>query len=182
MFVQTLRVTLDILLLRRGPQDLPADWNLLSLVAGAYLTVTFAQVSVAASVGPALVQALLATGLLALYVHGVLKFRDLSPRFLQTLIAFFATGTALTILMLGPTSALAPMLTALAEGASPDDIPQPSTLVLLVYMIVGIWGLIAFGHIYRHALDLSLGFGVLVALGFEMLLFMAFALIGPALR
>ncbi|MDN5862761.1 MAG: hypothetical protein L0H19_04850, partial [Salinisphaera sp.] len=65
MFSQTVAVTVDLLRLRRGPQDLPADWNLLAMLAGAYFIVTFAQVLVAAPTGVALLQALLATVVLA---------------------------------------------------------------------------------------------------------------------
>ncbi len=181
MIAQTVRVTVDMLLLRRGPQDLPADWSLLGALAVVYFSTAFAQVRTAAETVPALLQALLATVLLAVYVRAVLQMRGLLPRYVQTLSGLFAVGIVMTLLMLGPTAALAPFLESLAQASEPEQVPQPPALVLLAYFVIGVWALVAFGHIYRHALDVSLGVGVLVALGFEFLLFLVFTLLGSAL-
>ncbi|MDN5938354.1 MAG: hypothetical protein L0H83_06795 [Salinisphaera sp.] len=184
MFSQTVAVTVDLLRLRRGPQDLPADWNLLAMLAGAYFIVTFAQVLVAAPTGVALLQALLATVVLAGYVRAVLGSRGRVARFAQTLAAMYAVGIVLTLLMLGPTATLAPFLTSLAQGTAQQSAaaaPTAPTLGMLAYMIIGVWGLVVFGHVYRHALDIGLGIGVLVALGFEVLLFLVSAFISPLL-
>lgn len=182
MFAQTLRVTVDLLLLRRGPQDLPSNGNLLVALGAGYFILAFAQVRMAVATGPALVQAILATGLLAAYIRAVLHTRGLPSRFAQTLAGAYAVGIVLTVLMLGPTAALAPFLQNLAASGGAAGAAQPPALLLLAYLVVGIWGLIAFGNIYRHALETSLGLGVLVALGFEFLLLIAFALAGPLFR
>lgn len=50
--------------------------------------------------------------------------------------------------------------------------------MLLAYIVIGIWGLVVFGHIYRHALGVNLWLGVATALGFELLLFFTLSLLG----
>lgn len=180
MIAHTLRTTFDLMLLRRGPQDLPANWNLLIGLGVLYCIVAFVQVRLVAPVEAALFQSLLATGLLALYVHALLQFRRLQARYLQSLSALYALGIVLTVLMLGPTVALAPFIEQLRQASDPQSVPQPPALMVLAYLVVGLWALTVFGNVYRHALQTGLGFGMVLALGFELLLFLVFALLGAA--
>lgn len=178
MFSQLFRVTVDLLMLRRGPQDLPSDWGLLGGLGFVYCSLTFVQVRLVADVGPALLQSLLATALLVAFVHVVLRLRGVPERFVQTLTGLFVVGGVLTLLMLGPTAALAPFLESLAQAEDPASVAQPPALVVLAYLVVGIWGLVAFGHIYRNALGVNLWLGVATALGFEVSLFIVLSLFG----
>lgn len=178
MFNQLARVSVDVMLLRRGPQDLPSSWGLMIGLAFAYCSLAFMQVSLVTEAAPAITQAVLATLILAAYVNAVLRMRQFPARFVQTLTAFFMMGCILTVLMLGPTSALAPFLNALADNPDAQNVPQPPAFALLAYMMIGLWSLVIFGHIYRHALEVSLWMGIGTALLFEFTLFMTFALLG----
>jgi drug/metabolite transporter (DMT)-like permease len=178
MLPQLLRVTVDLMLLRRGPQELPSDWGLLGGLGFVYCSLAFTQVRLVADTGSAFAQALLATGMLALFAHAVLRWRGEPGRFVQTLTALFAVGVVLTLLMLGPTTALVPFLESLAQAQDPESVAQPPIPVLLAYIVIGIWGLVVFGHIYRHALGVNLWLGVATALGFELLLFFTLSLLG----
>ena len=170
---------MDLLVLRRGPQDMPSDWGLLAGLALVYCGLGVVQVRLVADIGPALAQAGLATLILAAYVNAVLRFRERPARCVQTLSALLATGSVLTVLMLGPTSALAPFLTAIAENPQASAAaPQPPALAMLAYMLLGLWGLVIFGHIYRHALDVGKWLGIGAAIGFEVVLLMCLALLG----
>lgn len=180
MLVQTLRTTVDILLLRRGPQHLPASWNLLGLLAALYLIVHLGQALTIVPFGSALLQALVATGLLALYVRVALQVRDRMARFAQTLSALLAVGVLATIVLLGPTAAMGPVLQQMAAGDASQMTQPPPLLPLLMAVVVSIWLLVVNGHIFRHALDVPLGFGVLVALGYEILLPLFFGLLAAA--
>lgn len=177
MFFQTLRVTVDILFLRRGPQDMPASWNLLGALAALYLIVHVAQALIAASFGSALLQALVATALLAAYTRIALQLREHLPRLAQTLSALFAVGIVATVVLLGPTAAMGSVLQQLAQGGNPQTIEQPPIFAVLLALVVFIWLVIADAHIFRHALDVSMGIGVLVALGFQILLPIVFGLL-----
>lgn len=178
MFSQLARMSVEVLLLRRGPQDMPSSWGLLVGLGFAYCILAFLQVSLVAEVAPAISQAVLATAVLAAYVNAMLRMRGSPDRFVQTLTAMFLVGSILTVLMLGPTSAMAPFLQALSESADAQSAPQPPTIALLAYMLLGVWNLAVFGHIYRHALDVSLWMGIGAALLFEFTLFLTFALLG----
>lgn len=178
MLPQLLRATLDLMLLRRGPQDMPSDWGLLGGVGFVYCSLAFTQVRLVANTAPAFAQAVLATVILALFVNVILRWRGVPERFVQTLTALFAVGSLLTVLMLGPTTALLPFLESLAKADNPEAVTPPPALVLFAYAVVGLWGLVVFGHIYRHALSVNLWLGVTTALGFEILLLFVFSLLG----
>lgn len=178
MLSQFARVSIDMLLLRRGPQDMPSDWRLLVGLGVAYCSLAFAQMSLVAPAGPAIFQAVLATTLLAAYVNAVLRLRETPDRFVQTLSALFAIGSVLTLLILGPTSALAPFLHAMAENSDAQTAPQPPAIALFAYMLVGVWNLVVFGHIYRHALEVRLWMGIGAAVTFEVVFLVCMTLLG----
>ncbi len=78
--------------------------------------------------------------------------------------------------MLGPLSALTPMLLQIAEGGDMQAIEVPA-MAAYAWLGLSLWGLTLAGHIFRHALNTSLGVGVLVALGYEVMLIMAVSII-----
>ena len=97
------RRVIELMLLRLGPQDMPGDSTTLFGSAAAYCILLFLQVGLIMPAGPAVLQAVLATGLLALYVRTLLRIRKLPNRYNQTTIALFASGAVLTLIMLAPT-------------------------------------------------------------------------------
>jgi len=172
------RRVIEIMLFKRGPQDMPGDSTTLIGSASVYCILLFAQVSLLASSGSAVFQAVTATILLAVYVYGVLQVRKRVHRFAQTATALFATGAVVTLVMLGPTHAIAPYMLAVTQASDPQSVTMPSTLVTLSYVAMGFWGLAVYTHIYRQALDSGpwLGFGATLA--FELLLLFVFSIIG----
>ncbi|AWN16480.1 hypothetical protein [Salinisphaera sp. LB1] len=172
------RRLVDLMLFRRGPQDMPGDQATLVVSIAAYCIVLFVQVALVGPLAAALVQAGLATLMLGLYVAVILRLRGLSNRFNQTATALFSSGTVLTLIMLAPTRALRPYLDALRSATDPSQVPMPSPLFALAYLVVGIWGLAIYTHIYRHALNVPIFFGVAVTVGFELLLMLVFSALG----
>lgn len=172
------RRLVDLMLFRRGPQDMPGDQTSLGVSVAAYCIVLFAQVALVGPAAGAFVQAALATLMLGLYVAGVLRLRRLSNRFNQTATALFSSGTVLTVIMLAPTHALRPYLDALRTASDPSQVPMPSPLFAIAYLVVGLWGLAIYSHVYRHALEVPMVVGVAVTLGFELLLMVVFSVLG----
>lgn len=172
------RRVVELMLLRRGPQDMPGDSTTLLGSAAAYCILLFLQVALIAPTPRAAMQAILATVLLALYAHTVLRMRKLGNRFNQTGVALFSAGAVLTLVMLGPTHVMAPYLQAIGEASDPQSVPMPPSFVTLAYVAMGLWGLAIYSHIYRHALDASLWLGVGTALVYEVLLLIAFSVLG----
>lgn len=175
------RLLVDLLLLRRGPQDMPAGTGILYGSAAAYCILLFAQSRIVATAGSALLQAVVSTVALALYARALLRLRGYANRVLQTWVALFAAGAVFTLLSLGPTAAMAPFLLALGKAQTAADVPQPSAVAALAGVAIACWSLAVVGHIYRHALQLRFWQGLLAAIGFEFVLFLVFRLLAPVL-
>ncbi|MDA3919195.1 MAG: hypothetical protein PF501_00725 [Salinisphaera sp.] len=172
------RRLVDLMLFRCGPQDMPGDQTTLRLSAAAYCILLFVQVMVVAPPLAAAVQAILATSLLGIYVLAILRLRKLPHRFMQTATALYASGAVLTLVMIGPTHAMGPYLQQISQSTNPQSVPTPSSLVALIYLVAGVWGLAIYSHIYRHALSVSILLGVGATVVFEVLLLVIFSLLG----
>lgn len=172
------RLVIDLLLLRRGPQDMPAGTSVLYGAAAAYCSLLFLQSRMIATAGHAIFQALVATLALAVYARTLVRLRGYPNRVVQTLSALFASGAAITLLMLGPTLAVAPFFVALGQAGSAAQLPQPSPVAMLAYIVIGFWGIAVSAHIYRHALETAFLVGLGAALGYEVLLLLVFSLLG----
>lgn len=147
---------LDLLSLRRGPQDLPhAPVLAVALVLALLLVESWSSraLGVAANLGPALVL----SGLLALAIPwAVLRLRGLAARFWQTALALAGTGLVFGLLALPLMLAMGPI-----DPANPAAIPP--LLGWSTVLLAG-WRLVVAGHVWRHALEVPLPSGVLVAL------------------
>lgn len=157
---------------------MPAGATALYAAAAIYCILLFVQVRMVASAGSALYQTLLAAVLLAIYARQLLRWRGYPNRVQQTVTALFTAAAAITFLMLAPTYAMAPFFLALANAQSAAELPQPSAVAMLAYIIIGLWGVIVAAHIYRHALQGSFWRGLAAALGYEALLLFVFAILG----
>lgn len=153
---------IDLCLLRRVPQDLPASTVLfgLVLVAGVLGSLLLA-LSAGETLGIGLLQAVLDLGFMLVLLVAMLRLLDKSARFLQTATALVGADTLIGLLALLPLT--------LASGA--DE--QSARLVLagFLFLALVVWSVLASGHILRHAFDLRLVQGVLLAVGYDVLAF-----------
>lgn len=172
------RLVIDLLLLRRGPQDMPGGTTVLYAGICAYCILLFLQIRMIASSGGAVFQVLISVVILALYARALLRLRGYPHRVVQTLSALFVTSAAITLLMLGPTLAVAPFVQALGQVSDPSQLPKPSAMAMVAYVVIGFWGVAVSAHIYRHALQTSFWIGLGAALGYEVLLMFVFSLLG----
>jgi len=153
-----LLVLRDVILLRRGPQDLPYSPRLLVLVCGASLLLQLAIASVLGIPGDALGAGLigLAFNLGVLYL--LLNLRGVRGRFVQSALALTSCAIVFAILSV-------PIV--LAVGGKP---PTPETMTPLQALLgmlalpVVVWKLIVDAHILRHSLNLPFAAGLLIAL------------------
>jgi len=152
-----LNVFLDICLLRAGPQALPASSFLLSVTAlMGLLTGTIVIVDALGNVFTAFMAQLLDLLLLAMLLLTLLRLRGLESRFLQTATALFGCGALINLVTLP-----LPLLTP-EEGAG----QQAAGPAFLLYLVLIIWALVVVGHIFRHALEIHLVRGILIAVGY----------------
>lgn len=158
----------DILLLRRGPQDLPYSppWlaGAAALSVGVQLPVAWQRELGAGTVLlSAAVWLAFSLGLLRL----LLAMRRKNNRFVQAATAFLGCNTAFNALGL-------PIALLVGEPPqTPEQMTGVQLLAALISLPLLIWKVAVDAHVFRHSLDISFGGGVAVAL---MWIFVAFAL------
>jgi hypothetical protein len=139
---------LDMLRLRSGPQFMPEGWLLAAALSFAYIAQGFfADQMLGESDGAP--RSLLAIGVQFSMVAVLLNIRNFKMRLPQTLTALAGTGFIFGLLSLL-------ILTRIDPGK-----PQPD-LALLYLGLFG-WSLAVDANIYRHALSIKMGIGVLLA-------------------
>jgi hypothetical protein len=176
--VETLpRITLGLMLLRSGPQDLPARKEALVAAALSLVAVTaVAQFALDAALLPALMSALVSILMLAAFASLVLRFAGRSARFQQTFMALLLTAAAIGVLEIGPTAALKPHLLEVIKLAGPNPDAEalrnalsqikPPAMPVLMLSALFVWRVIVMAHIFRHALEIRFANALGVALLF----------------
>ena len=153
----------ELCLLRRNPQDLPASQGLLNVIVGiGLLGGLLLSVTAGGSMLNGLVQTGLDFGLMLGVLYLAMRALDKTPRFLQTATALVGADTLVGLVALVPVGLLGP------------EIEQSPQLMLagLMFLALVIWSVIIAGHILRHAFDIRLGQGVAIAIAFDLLSFM----------
>ena len=164
---------LELCLLRRKPQDLPASPVLLALVlatglfGGVLLSVT-AGAGLMEGVGQTALDFLLMIGAL----HLALKLTGKLPRFVQTATALAGADTLIGFLALLPVGLAGPTI---------EDSPQ-LLLAGLMFMALVAWSVLITAHILRHAFDIKLMQAAIIAVAFDILSFVVVGALtqGPA--
>lgn len=141
--MNSLPVMLDILRLRRGPQDLPADVGTLVFWLGVALVTGMAVGIPLYGVAGALALNLLDLAVLYAFIAIVLGMRGFPGRWIQTWTAMAGSGALLGVLM---------ALLMLLGAGDPEAV---SPLVVLAMLALLVWLLLVFGHILHQALELG---------------------------
>ena len=157
-----------ILLLRKGPQILPASTFLLVPILLLHWMIGTGLGTFTLSPGRALASALAGTVMMAALVYSLLGLRGLGARALQTLTALAGCEALLGVLAIP--------LTAWFFAVPEAQQALPGLLSLLV---LG-WNIALVGHILRHALGISPGTGLIAALGYVFVSFALADFIAPA--
>lgn len=139
---------LEMLRLRSGPQDMPAGWVFAGIFALAYLAQGFV-IDNALSDTDGAPRSLLAIGVQFSLVALLLNIRNFQSRLPQTLTALAGTG-----FIFGLVSLL--ILARVVPGEAQADLA-------LMYLGLFGWSLAVDAHIYRNALSINMGIGVLLA-------------------
>lgn len=137
-----------ILLLKNGPQDMPAGVVAPFLATGFYMAATALSLSIGEGPDNPVGVLTLAVALPLALVRIVLGLGGHPSRWGQTLTALFGTSGMLSLLSL-------PL--AIAGSTEPSPVATVASLVLFF------WSFTVDGHIWRHALDTSFAVGLAVA-------------------
>ncbi len=140
---------LAIVLLRRGPQDLPAGRSTLLACLSLYVLIAALSLNTGRVPENPTAVLILAAGMPLLLVWIVLRLRDRVSRWTQTLSALYGTSALLSLLTL-----------PLNFHAT----SEPSGAMVLISLVVFFWSFMVDAHIWRHALDTRLAGGFAVAM------------------
>ncbi len=159
---------IEICLLRRAPNQIPASPLLLRFAVAGYLLSGL----LIALPGLSLGEGLLSTALDFALLFGLtclgLYLAGKRERITQTLTALAGAGTVVNLL------ALPAVLWLQAAG----EAPLPSLLLLLLT----IWSIAILGHILRHAFSILFAFGILIAIGYYWLLLSLLSVVAPGIQ
>jgi hypothetical protein len=143
-------------LLRRAPQDLPASTALLGVLLAANLLLgTVVMAAQFGNAGAAFMASLLDAAVVAALLYATLRFSGHPGRFVQTLSAMYG----ITLMF----SAVLALLQWFAVTLNLEVLAAFASLVLLA------WVHVALGHVLRHALDMDLWAGIVIAIGFTVI-------------
>jgi len=150
----------DILLLRRGPQDLPYSTQLLTSAAAACVFAhTLSALSLTnVDIGTALASALFFVLLSLFAFFALLSVRRLRNRFVQAATAFLGCHFVFTLASL-PLGLVIP-----TKPTPPEQMPSLALLLLPVALGCAIWQIAVNAHILRHSLDVPMWTGVAMVL------------------
>lgn len=147
---------LRILLLRTGPQSVPASKVLMWLVLLLHFAVGFLLTMFSQSFVVSVLYALVGTLITVAVVHGLLLLYRRHERYLQTLTALAACEALLGVMLLP---------VAINELYYQDSSNAEINVLLgFVLLIVIGWSVAVSAHIFRHALSVSMGLGFLYSI------------------
>ena len=157
-------VVVDIVLLRRGPEHLPASPALLGIVIGIYLALYVLFTVLMPNALPNWMLFLIATtAFVLLWFRISLVLAKKPERFVQTSTAYFAATSLFLPLLVPLESVLRPYL------ASQEAMRSAPAMLVLSGAAIGIWGLVVQSHIVRNAFEWNLFRGILFILAMNFL-------------
>ena len=155
---------IDIIRLRKGPQDLPASQGLL-IITGIFLVISAVLGDQFNSgFSDRLIFALTQIAILTITVWFILSLNQKAERALQTLTAFYGSSVIIQ-LVVWP---FRTWLLSLSEEAQ-----QQATLPLLAVIALAVWSFVVMVHIYKSALDTSRGKAILMSIITQMIVGMS---------
>jgi hypothetical protein len=157
---QFLRIFIDIVLWRRGPQDLPVSGLLLAIAVAAYVAVSVVQLALLGETAATWFFFVVVDPLLlAAWVWLVLRLYGHTERFAQTASAVFGTGAVLGLCLYLPLQLIA---TGLGHA------PTSALAQVFALLLVVTFALVT-GRIIKLATDSSMFTGIAVALTYFLL-------------
>ena len=164
----------DICRLRKGPQDIPASKNLLTLCLFFYGLLSVLLVMLSESFERAILAGLLEVILIIAFTMALLQIRSKTERWVQTVTSLSGTGIILSLIAL-------PIYILLSIDGSTDANSSPAYgLGLLILAGLACWNVVIMAHILRHALEVSIMSGIIFAIVYIWIIFSFTAAIMPA--
>lgn len=154
--LRTLKIFVDLCLLRANPQDLPYSLSLELLTLLVYTALSYVLALSSTTPGTALLAALVDVGMLIGLAYAGLWILDLKNRLIKLVTALAGSGAAWQLVALPVMSLLSDAKDTLGEG-------MLAALSYLLLLALIAWAIFIIGHILRHALNLKFPFALGVA-------------------
>ena len=155
----------EIAILRKGPQDVPASPWMLRLIIPVYVGINILILLLNEVSSTALLQIAVDFILLVGFTWPLLYFSGKLPRFQQTLCALLGSDAVISFFAI-------PAVASLNANAATD-------ISLFAMLGLMIWHWLVSGHIFRHALDKPLFFGLGLSLLYILITSQVMALLFP---
>lgn len=163
---ELIKIFWDVLFLRAGPADVPYSKVLLAIT----VVVSFGLAMFSLFENPNFLyvsgKTLLIFGVSFAYVFLLLRMRNFQERFIQTITTLFGANILISCITI---------VVILFSIVTQTYLPQTVFTVALQYCVLisvimlYIWTLVVTGHIFRSALEMTLGLGVFLAIGLEFI-------------
>ena len=155
---------IDLIRLRKGPQDLPASQGLLIITGFLLIVSAVLGDQFNSGLSERLVFALTQVAILTVLVWFILSLNHKAARAVQTLTAFYGSSVIIQLFVWPFRS----WLLSLTEEAQ-----QQATIPLLAVIALAIWSFVVMVHIYKNALDSSRGKAILMSIITQMIVGMS---------
>jgi len=163
--IRLLQELLRVIVLRSGPQDLPAGWSTAALMVLLYVALGMLADSML-QLGTSSLRSLLSIALQVAAITLLLRFSGHFERLPQTITAVAGTGCLFGLLSI--------LLLAQSTG---DSLPQG---IAILWLVLFIWSLVVDAHIYRSSLSTTMSVGVMIAVMLFALNFIVIDALFPA--
>ena len=161
----TIKILIDTILLRKGPEDLPASRSLMIILAATNLIISIALASKIHS--QTIAFSLSVAGLFMIYVFIKVLLMNKPERFTQTFSSIMGVSILIDLISV-------PIVFPLLNENLDQNI---LVLFWLLATSLYIWLVVTYGFIISRALSITLGYGISIAAAYILLSYMIFELI-----
>ena len=161
----TIKILIDIILLRKGPEDFPASISLMFILAAINLMVSITLASKIHS--QTIAVSLSVLGLFITYIFIKILLVNKAERFTQTFSSMMGVSILIDLISV-------PVVFPLLN----EDLNQ--NILLLFWLLASalyIWLVVTYGFIISRALSITLGYGISIAAAYVLVSYMIFELI-----
>jgi hypothetical protein len=160
---------IDICRFRKNPQDLPKSYELLFLSIVGYMLASALLAMLSAQLVYATLSGIVEALLVMLFTFGLLQIVNKTERWSQTVTALSGTGIIISL--------IAFPLYYFGTTGNQGGFGQIIGLLSLIVLII--WNIAIMAHIFRHALQTTIGFGVAIAISYVWIISNFIAILLP---
>lgn len=163
----------EICRLNKGPQDIPASKNLLTLCLVGYGLLSVQLAALSQPIEKAVFAGVMEVALIMIFSLALLQIRGKSERWVQMVTALAGTGIIISILAL-------PLYLFIGIGG--EEAMASSgvrALGLLFLAVLACWNITIMGHILKNALDINMFSAIILAISYIWVIFSFTAAIMP---